>query len=100
MAKRVVGDFGPSKPLVIKAHRMDLAAATIRILVRKPNGTSVVWIPVATDVLGKRVLYHFQKGDLDQAGEYQVQLEVLKAGDTDATSSSISRFPVMAKLAA
>lgn len=67
MADRYRGDYGQT--WAIPTTGMALGTATeVRIVVIKPSGQEVVWVPLS--VVGETVNYTFAQGDLDEAGLY------------------------------
>lgn len=95
-----VGDVGTIFEVEILdgATPVPLTGATITdIIIKKPDGTSVTWTAVVYgDPLQGKIRYTTITGDIDQAGQWRLQVHIAIPGG--AWRSDIGCFPVYANL--
>ena len=84
-----------SAKIVAKTHNLTLSTGTFVMVVEKPSGTIVNWTVVPDYAIG-----HFThttvSGDLNEEGEYKVQIKATIG--TDVQVSDVSSFYVYSKL--
>jgi len=81
--------------IVAKTHNLTLSTGTFVMVVEKPSGTVVNWTVVPDYAIGHFTHTTFS-GDLNEEGEYKVQIKATIG--TDVQVSDVSSFYVYSKL--
>ena len=87
-----VGDIGSRLVIDTQNHTM-ATTTTFAIIIKKPSGTVVTATPTAFNYTTGIATYDCIAGNLDEYGEYQIQLNAV-FNDGDILRSNRSTFPV------